>query len=61
MKDSIEYYDQEVSTGEEPGSLQTGLSSKKVVQDYEQPTRFSRRNEYCGKKSKGDSHATKCR
>ncbi|MDT8364294.1 MAG: hypothetical protein RQ714_06565 [Nitrosomonas sp.] len=38
------------NAGVEPGSLESGLSGKKVVQDHEKPIRYSRRNHYHGKK-----------
>lgn len=38
------------NAGVHPGSLESGLAGKKVVQDYEKPIRYSRRNNYHGKK-----------
>lgn len=38
------------NAGVHPASLESGLSSKKVLQDHEKPVRYSRRNDYHGKK-----------
>lgn len=55
MKLNMREIEREIeNAGEMPGSAESGLSSQKVVSDFEKPVRYSRRNNYHGKKGTYD-------